>query len=82
MLASLKLKTPNIFMSESLREGKDKAEFAEQLRERERLCLEAPSNIIVCVGNHMISSAIVQFRINKYKERFVYTNVGRVALIF
>ena len=34
MLASLKLKRPSIFIAENLREGKDKAEVAEQLRER------------------------------------------------
>ena len=37
MLASLKLKRPSIFISESLREGQDKAKFAEQLKERAAL---------------------------------------------
>lgn len=37
MLTSLKLKRPSIFISESLREGKGKAEFAEQLKERAAL---------------------------------------------
>ena len=58
MLASLELKRPSIFIAENLREGKDKAEVAEQLRERERLCLEAPSNIIVCIGDHVILNEI------------------------
>ena len=35
MLVSLKLKRPSIFIAENLRERKNKAEFAEKLREKE-----------------------------------------------